>query len=69
MVAPAQWGQKGDGGLTYDRSMVLDAWGRVLPECADGDGFALASVDLDYVDRFRADLPALGNLRPEAYGF
>ncbi|QIN79086.1 carbon-nitrogen hydrolase family protein [Rubrobacter marinus] len=67
VVAPAQWGQKADGRRTYGRSMIVDPWGTVLAQCPDRDGFALATLDLDYLDRFRADFPALANRRPEAY--
>ena len=66
-VAPAQWGRKADGRWTYGRSMIVDPWGTVLAQCADRDGFALATLDLGYLDRFREDFPALENRRPEAY--
>jgi deaminated glutathione amidase len=67
VIAPAQWGQKADGRWTYGRSMVIDPWGTVLAACPDRDGFALATIDLDYLDRFRSEFPALKNRRPEAY--
>jgi predicted amidohydrolase len=67
VVAPAQWGQKADGRWTYGRSMIVDPWGTVLTMCPDRDGYALATLDLDYLDRFRAEFPALANRRPEAY--
>jgi deaminated glutathione amidase len=67
VVAPAQWGQKADGRWTYGRSVVIDPWGTVLATCPDRDGFALATLDLDYLDRFRTEFPALKNRRPEAY--
>jgi len=67
VVAPAQWGQKADGRWTYGRSLIVDSWGTVLAECPDRDGFALATLDLDYLDRLREDFPALKNRRPEAY--
>ena len=67
VVAPAQWGQKADGRWTYGRSMIVDPWGTVLAQCPDRDGFALAALDLDYLDRLRADFPALANRCPEAY--
>ena len=67
VVAPAQWGQKADGRWTYGRSMIVDPWGTILAQCPDRDGFALATLDLDYLDRLRADFPALANRRPEAY--
>lgn len=68
VVAPAQWGQKDNGRWTYGRSMIVDPWGTVLATCSDRDGFALATLDLSYLDRFRRDFPALANRRPEVYG-
>jgi deaminated glutathione amidase len=67
VIAPAQWGQKADGRWTYGRSMVVDPWGTVLAQCPDRDGYALATLDLDYLDRLREEFPALKNRRPEAY--
>jgi predicted amidohydrolase len=67
VIAPAQWGQKADGRWTYGRSMIVDPWGTVLATCPDRDGHALATLDLDYLDRFRVEFPALTNRRPEAY--
>ncbi|HZC19755.1 MAG TPA: nitrilase-related carbon-nitrogen hydrolase, partial [Rubrobacteraceae bacterium] len=67
VVAPAQWGQKADGRWTYGRSMIVHPWGTVLATCPDRDGHALSYLDLDYLDRFRAEFPALANRRPEAY--
>ena len=67
VIAPAQWGQKADGRWTYGRSMVVDPWGTVLATCPDRDGYALATLDLDYLDRFREEFPALQNRRPGTY--
>ena len=67
VIAPAQWGRKADGRWTYGRSIVVDPWGTVLAQCPDRDGYALATLDLDYLDRFREEFPALKNRRPEAY--
>ncbi|MGH3088525.1 MAG: carbon-nitrogen hydrolase family protein [Rubrobacteraceae bacterium] len=67
VIAPAQWGQKADGRRTYGRSMVIDPWGTVLATCPDRDGLALAVLDLDYLDRFRKEFPALANRRPSSY--
>lgn len=67
VLAPAQWGQKADGRWTYGRSMIVDPWGTVLATCPDRDGHALATLDLEYLDRFRAEFPALANRRSETY--
>ena len=67
VVAPAQWGRKANGRWTYGRSMIVDPWGTVLATCPDRDGYALGALDLDYLERFRKEFPALANRRPEAY--
>jgi predicted amidohydrolase len=67
VVAPAQWGRKADGRWTYGRSMVVDPWGTVLAQCPDRDGFAMATLDLGYLDRLREEFPALKHRRLEAY--
>jgi deaminated glutathione amidase len=67
VIAPAQWGRKADGRWTYGRSTIVDPWGTVLVTCPDRDRYALATLDLDYLDRFRAEFPALANRRPETY--
>jgi predicted amidohydrolase len=69
VIAPAQWGRKADGRWTYGRSMIVDPWGTVLSQCPDRDGYALANLDFDYLDRFREEFPALKNRRPDAYAW
>lgn len=67
VVAPAQWGQQADGRWTYGRAMIVDPWGTVVAQCPDRDGYALAVMDLAYLDRLREEFPSLKNRRPEAY--
>ena len=67
VLAPAHWGQKADGRWTYGRSMIVDPWGTVLGTCPDRDGHVLATFDLDYLERFRTEFPALANRQPKAY--
>jgi predicted amidohydrolase len=67
VVTPAQWGKKEDGRWTYGRSMIVDPWGTVLGVCPDRDGYVLATLDLDYLDRIRTEFPALASRQPEAY--
>src|ERR671933_1145904 len=67
VVAPAQWGRKADGRLTYGRSMIVDPWGTVLATCPARVRYSLTTLDLHYLDRLRVEFPALANRRPEAY--
>ena len=67
VLSPAQWGQKADGRWTHGRSMIVGPWGTLFAQCPDWDGHARATLDLDYLDRFRGEVPALDNRRPQAY--
>ncbi len=61
VLAPAQWGRHGDGGLkeSHGQAMIVDPWGEVLAQVADGVGFAVAEIDLERVRRVRAAIPVL----------
>ena len=56
----------GDQGGTLalgGRSVVLDPWGTVLAECADGEGVAVAEIDPARVRAIREQLPSLRHRR------
>jgi predicted amidohydrolase len=47
---------------------VVDPWGRVLADAGpDGDGLAVADLDLEALAAVRDRLPSLANRRPAAY--
>lgn len=56
-----------DDRWTCGRSMIIDPWGTVLVMCPDCGGYALAPLDFDYLDRLRAEFPALKNRQPDTY--
>jgi deaminated glutathione amidase len=65
VIAPAQFG--GPPGMpAYGRSMVVDPWGTVLAQAADGEGIVTADLDLDRVAAVRRQVPSLANRRPDA---
>ena len=68
IVAPGIYGEHGAGKRSYGRSMIIDPWGVVLGQAADGEGAVVSHVDLGAVDRVRASIPALTHRRPELYG-
>jgi nitrilase len=41
--------------------MIVDPWGKVAAELPDGHGFVTAEIDLDYLAKVRAELPALAH--------
>jgi nitrilase len=44
--------------------MIVDPWGAVVAQVADGEGVALAELDFARQDRLRRELPALQHTRP-----
>lgn len=63
VVAPAQGGLHPTGRRTYGHSMIVDPWGEVVGERAEGEGIVLAEIDLERVREVRAALPANLNRR------
>jgi predicted amidohydrolase len=63
VLAAAQHGKHARGRQTYGKSLVVDPWGEVIAQCGEGEGFAVARLDLAYQDRVRAQLPCLAHRR------
>lgn len=67
MVAANQTGRHGPGLESYGRSVIVDPWGVVLAQAPDGEGVAVADLDLARLEQVRTSLPALHNRAPQAY--
>lgn len=63
VVAAGQYGQHADGRATYGHSLIVDPWGRVLAEAAEGDCYVAADIDPGLVAKLRGEFPALANRR------
>jgi predicted amidohydrolase len=67
VVASAQVGSYPPGKQCFGRSLIVDPWGLVLAQAPDQPCVTLARIDLEAVERARAQIPSLENRRPEAY--
>jgi deaminated glutathione amidase len=67
VIAANQVGAHAAGQHSGGHSMIVDPWGTVLAEAADGEGHVVAELDLARQSEIRAQLPSLANRRPSAY--
>jgi predicted amidohydrolase len=63
VLAPAQVGHHGENRQTYGNAMVVDPWGVVTARASDGEGLAMAELNLELLARIRRNLPALQHRR------
>ena len=61
VVASGQWGEHANGRRTYGHSMIIDYWGRILAQQAEGDGALCAPLDLTAQAEARRNFPALNH--------
>ncbi|MDO8278855.1 MAG: carbon-nitrogen hydrolase family protein [Burkholderiaceae bacterium] len=59
VLAPAQGGQHENGRRTWGHSMLIDPWGQVLAEQAEGEAVVSGELDAAEQARCRLQLPAL----------
>jgi predicted amidohydrolase len=59
VIAADQFGKSAKSFECHGHSMIVDPWGKILAELADGPGVIAAEIDLDYLAKVRAELPAL----------
>jgi len=63
VLAAAQWGTHPGGRTTWGHAMIVDPWGVVLAERAEGEGVVLAEIDPGRTASVRASLPSLAHRR------
>jgi predicted amidohydrolase len=61
VVASAQWGTHPNGRQTWGHSLIVDYWGRILTQLAEGEGVITAAIDLDAQAAARRKFPALAH--------
>jgi predicted amidohydrolase len=59
IVAAAQWGKHNDKRESYGHTLVVDPWGTIAGELAEGDGVVAAVLDGETVAKRRAQMPVL----------
>ncbi len=59
VLAAAQGGQHPNGRRTWGHSMLVDPWGEMREQLAEGEGMVRGEVDRDWMDDVRRSLPAL----------
>ena len=59
VLAPGQVGFHDDEGLrhSYGHSLIVNPWGEVIGEVPTGEGYCIASIDLQEVERIRSSMP------------
>jgi predicted amidohydrolase len=63
VVAPAQGGLHPSGRRTYGHTMIIDPWGEVVAQQAEGEAVVIAEIDPERLAQVRGSLPALHNRR------
>ncbi|HKW80041.1 MAG TPA: carbon-nitrogen hydrolase family protein [Casimicrobiaceae bacterium] len=63
VLAAAQGGVHANGRRTYGHSVLIDPWGLVLAELAEGAGTIVGDVDPARIEEVRRELPALAHRR------
>jgi predicted amidohydrolase len=64
VIAPCQHGTFPGGGEAFGHSLIIDPWGQVLADGGEGEGIAVATLDLSQVAKARGRIPALTHDRP-----
>jgi nitrilase len=63
VLAAAQGGMHANGRRTYGHSVLIDPWGIVVAECAEGPGVVAGDIDPGRIAQVRRELPALQHRR------
>ena len=63
VIAPGQFGTHPDNRETFGHSLIVDPWGRILAEQAEGNCTVVADIDPDAPEKLRGSFPALANRR------
>ena len=63
LIAAGQGGRHNEKRETWGHSMVISPWGSILSQVDEGEGIALAEIDLDYLKEIRTRMPIREQLK------
>jgi predicted amidohydrolase len=63
VVAPAQVGRHNDKRESYGHTVIIDPWGTVVAELAEGTGVVSARIDRELLAKTRRQMPCLDHRR------
>ncbi|MEP6996467.1 MAG: carbon-nitrogen hydrolase family protein [Betaproteobacteria bacterium] len=63
VLAAAQGGTHANGRRTYGHSVLIDPWGSIVAELAEGPGVIVGEIECSKIARVRRELPALSHRR------
>jgi predicted amidohydrolase len=61
VVAPAQWGRHNEKRESFGHTLVVDPWGTIAGERAEGDGVVIHALDRGALEKTRREMPVLGH--------
>ncbi|KAK8379460.1 hypothetical protein O3P69_019392 [Scylla paramamosain] len=67
VVAAAQTGQHNKKRSSYGHAMIVDPWGAVISQVSEGTNFAVADINLDYLETIRREMPVQSHRRADLY--
>lgn len=75
VLAAAQTGEHSPGRMSHGNACIVDPWGTVVAQCRDvpqGSGedegvFALAEIDLEWLEKLRKEMPLWEQRRTDVY--
>ncbi len=59
VLAAGQTGRHNSKRASYGHSLIIDPWGQIRDEIAEGDGIAIATIDAEFTQQKRTQLPCL----------
>ncbi len=63
VLAAAQTGHHYGERRSYGHALIVDPWGTVIAQCAEGEGVAVGPIEPAYVDKVRRAVPSLAHRR------